>query len=72
MKETCDKGLYPLVEIEKIYLGIDTYKIIQWCPICRAIVVDLKIDNNLKPDYFLKLQYPKITKLHYHNEHNEK
>lgn len=42
--------------------GIDTDRVLRWCPKCGAVVVDLDIDGRTMPGNVVKMRIPEITK----------
>jgi hypothetical protein len=41
--------------------GIDTDRVLKWCPVCGAVVVDLMVDNR-RMGTVVRMQFPEITK----------
>lgn len=61
MYEKCKEGLHPLQEISRTSDGyVD--KVIQWCPDCGAIVIDMECDGRIYAGYYNKMILPKISK----------
>lgn len=62
MLEKCKQGNHNLIEIMNIYKGEDEYKVVRWCRVCGAIVVDLDVDGRTYPGYYTKMIIPKNLK----------
>ena len=58
----CLKLNHPLEEILRTGGAYDEYTVVNWCPECGAIVVDVEYDGRVSPDHKLKMKLPRIAK----------
>lgn len=66
MYTKCSEGQHPLREIARTSDGF-TDKVIRWCPVCGAIVIDMEVDGRVYPGRYQKMQLPKLCKDKIHN-----
>jgi valyl-tRNA synthetase len=59
-QEKCRTGLHPFDRIMDGPSVLAQTPIVNWCPICGTVSVDLEVDGRVSPGYFLKARRPKI------------
>lgn len=57
----CTKGNHDLVVITRSNISTGTEKVVRWCCICGAVVVDLDVDGRTSPGYYEKLRAPALA-----------
>jgi hypothetical protein len=62
MLEECLKGNHTLKVISTQGYWDDSEKVVRWCSVCGAIVVDADFDNRTNPGYYMGMKFPEITK----------
>ncbi len=59
-KDKCNVGNHDLIEIQASRHSWDeSYKVVKWCKICGAVVIDLEYDGRINPGQIMKMKYPK-------------
>ena len=61
MYTNCKEGKHPLKEISRSSDGF-TDKVIRWCPVCGALVIDMENDGRVYPGHYKKMQLPTLCK----------
>jgi len=58
-KDKCNLGEHDLIVIDAAQHGWDgTSRVVKWCKLCGAVVIDLHMDNQIKPGYYMEMKYP--------------
>lgn len=66
MYTECKYGKHPLKEIARTSDGFAD-KVIRWCPVCGAIVIDMETDGRVYPGRYTKMQLTELCKDKIHN-----
>lgn len=54
----CKKGNHELIVVARSSISTGTEKVVRWCRVCGAVVVDLDVDGRTNPGYYEKLRAP--------------
>jgi len=39
-----------------------SYRVVRWCKVCGAVVVDIDVDNRTQPGAVMKMKFPEFLK----------
>lgn len=57
----CSKGQHKLIPIYSHSVDYGAERVVRWCEICGAVVVDTDVDGRTNPGNYRKLQAPKVA-----------
>ena len=66
----CDGGIHSLLDIMEVDTGYGSSKVVRWCEICGAVVIDMDYDGRTNPGRYMSMMIPLVTK-DYHNNHKK-
>ena len=55
---TCDGHNHALVEIQRVSEGFDIYRVVRWCQVCGAVVIDGEHDGRVAPGRIMPMRFP--------------
>ena len=60
--ENCKEGEHKLEMITALAHWDGSSQVVRWCSVCGGIVIDLQIDNTIRPGHYMKMKFPEIFK----------
>jgi hypothetical protein len=57
----CQSDNHDLLDINTEWLPGEVTRVVRWCQVCGAIVIDRDYDNRTSAGYYMKMRGPQIT-----------